>query len=273
MMRSGFRNWLWPSALLGLAWMLGTERGPLAGLWDVRVTLETRDGSLVTARLRDIHGPGDVFGLSEYDFDVIDWRRVRHVIDVGAHVGAFTIWVASRAPCLVLALEPNPETFQLLEQNVERAAIGRRVALEKAALAGQSGERKLSVRRYSTDATILGAEESADAVPVKAFSLVDVIVMSGFPEIDLLKIDVEGAEYEVFANLEPHTLDRVRALIVECHYGTGGDHRLIMECLKSHGFEVAAEVAKADSLVVAWRSDDFAGPPPGPVLAAAQTSR
>jgi FkbM family methyltransferase len=273
MMRSGFRNWLWPSALVGLAWMLGKDRGPLARLWDVPVTLETRDGSLVTARLRDIHGPGDVFGLGEYDFDVIDWRRVRYVIDVGAHVGAFTIWLASRAPCLVLALEPNPATFQLLEQNVERGAMGSRVVLQQAALAGESGPRKLSVRRFSTDATILEAHAAADAVPVKALRLVDVMRMSGFPEIDLLKIDVEGAEYEVFANLEPHALDRARALIVECHFGTGGDHGSIIERLKGDGFEVAAEVAKSDSLLVAWRRDDDAGAPSIPRLGTARTSR
>jgi FkbM family methyltransferase len=251
MMYSGFSNWAWPTALLLLAWVLG--RGPriLKRLWDLPVVLRPREGPKLRSRLRDIPGPGDVYGLAEYDFNGIDWGEVHHVIDAGANVGAFTLWVTVRARCHVVSLEPNPETFALLRENIEGAGIQSRVKLENVALAGARGRRTLHLHQYSTAASLEDQSDSHSAVQVETSTLGDVIMQSGFPHVDLLKIDIEGAEYEVFSDPDLQALDRVRFIILECHLGMEGDYWHVISRMQRRGFEVALEIKPTYVLLLA----------------------
>jgi FkbM family methyltransferase len=249
MMRSGFSNWRWPSLLLLLTWVLG--RGLLKRLWDLQVVLQPRQGLKLRSRLRDIPGPGDVYGLAEYDFMGVDWGEVRHVIDAGANIGAFTLWVAVRGPSQVVSLEPNPQTFSLLQHNIEQAGLGPRVKLENVAVAGTSGTRTLHLHQYSTDASLDEHSGAQGTVQVEAITLGEVIAQSGFPQIDLLKIDIEGAEYEVFSEPDLAALDRVKFIILECHLGMEGDYWSVISLLQRRGFEVAMETKPTYVLLLA----------------------
>jgi FkbM family methyltransferase len=249
MMRSGFSNWRWPSLLLLLAWVLG--RGFLKPVWDVQVELRPRQGLKLRSRLRDIPGPGDVYGLAEYDFMGVDWGGVRYVIDAGANVGAFTLWVTVRAPSQVVSLEPNPETFKVLQKNIEQAGIGPRVKVENVAVARNNGTRTLHLHRYSTDASLDEHSGAQGTAQVEAITLGEVIARSGFPHIDLLKIDIEGAEYEVFSEPDLAALDQVRFIILECHLGMEGDYWSVISLLQRRGFEVAMETKPTYVLLLA----------------------
>src|SRR5205823_2618149 len=114
----------------------------LGGLLDHQVTLRTRQGPILQARLRDLDAPAEVFGRSEYDFSVIDWSSLRTAIDVGAHIGSFTLWLAGRSGCDVYAIEPNPATFRILIANLRLAGLDRRVRTDQIAVAGISGGRR-----------------------------------------------------------------------------------------------------------------------------------
>jgi FkbM family methyltransferase len=251
MMYSGFSNWAWPTALLLLAWVLGRGPGVLKRLWDLPVVLRPREGPKLRSRLRDIPGPGDVYGLAEYDFKGIDWGEVHYVIDAGANVGAFTLWVTVRAPCQVVSLEPNPETFALLRENIEHAGISSRVKVENVALAGAPGMRTLHLHQYSTGASLADQSGSHNAVQVETSTLGEVIMKSGFPHVDLLKIDIEGAEYEVFSQPDLKALDRVRFMILECHLGMEGDYWNVISLMQRRGFEVAIETKPTYVLLLA----------------------
>jgi FkbM family methyltransferase len=218
-MRTGFRNWLLPSLLGYFAISFG-ERAPrlFRPLLDLRFALRTRQGPTIRARLRDIGPPAEVFGLAEYDVPEFDWARLDCVIDVGAHIGAFTIWIAARAPgCRILAIEPNPEAVVLLRENLETAGLGARVRVLEAAVAGVSGRRALSITTMSPSATLLAVDQRSASCMVDAMTLAEAIVESGSAGVDLLKIDVEGAEEEIFAGLPPAVLAPVQALLIECH--------------------------------------------------------
>jgi FkbM family methyltransferase len=255
-MRTGFRNWFLPS-LLGYVAISFGERTPrlLRPLLDLRFTLRTRQGPRIRARLRDIGPPAEVFGLGEYDDPEFDWGRLRYVIDVGAHIGAFTIWVAARAPnCQVFAIEPNPEAIELLKQNLDSAGISARVRVLEAAVAGVSGQREFSITTMSPSATLLPVAERSAACAVTAITLAAAIVESGFPSVDLLKIDVEGAEEEIFVELDPATLAPVQALLIECHPPAA--HRLanlIEPVLDRAGFSVSWRPKRSHGLLIGRR--------------------
>jgi FkbM family methyltransferase len=243
-MRKAFRNWLWPGLLRRLAF------GPLL---DRQVDLRTRAGPALTARLRDLAAPAEVFGLDSYDFKVIDWAQVRYVIDVGAHIGSFTLWVSSRTRARVLAVEPNPQTYELLVENVRRAGLTQLVQVSDRALAGSRGRRRLSVVGSSETARL--TTDVDGGVPVEAVTLTDVIRESGFPSVDILKVDVEGAERQVFGRLAPEQLKTVRCVIVECHRNQGTNPGEVVDVLRAAGFRTAVEenAASAVETAVGWR--------------------
>lgn len=255
-MRAAFRNWFLPSLLGYFAISFG-ERAPqlLRPLLDLRFTLRTRQGPRIRARLRDIGPPAEVFGLGEYDDPEIDWGRLRYVIDVGAHIGAFTLWVAARAPdSQVLAIEPNPEAIALLRENLDSAGLGARARVLEAAVAGVSGQRQFSVTTMSPSATMLPVAERSAARSVAAITLAEAVAGSGFPRVDLLKVDVEGAEEEIFVNPGLEVLRLVQAVMVECH-PPAADRlaNLIEPVLDRSGFRVSWRPKSSHGLLIGRR--------------------
>lgn len=245
--RRVFRNWavcVISLKLIGrLARRLIVNHLPLdlyERFFDHPVTLRTRTNLCVTARLRDLHGPIEVFVAGDYAFDEIDWSQVAYVIDAGAHVGSFTLWATQRSPCRVAAIEPNPEVYQLLQQNIARANLSDRVTLSNIALAGAHGTAELRVSLFSPDANIVLEQGEGRSFPVKTETLQRLIEQLGVGYVDLLKLDIEGGEYAVLQSLPERYLRRVGILLMECHPRPGADPFALCELLRRSGMEVAA---------------------------------
>jgi FkbM family methyltransferase len=149
------------------------------------------------------------------------WR----VVDVGANIGVFSLW-AERLGTYVTAFEPEPRTFASLVANV----AGRKISPRQAALVGESVP---AARLYLSDVrstrhTLLAKEiESGaplqDFVDVPAVTLADVVADG----CDLLKLDCEGAEFEVLLRADDDTLRRAQRLFVEFHRIAGSPGALV----------------------------------------------
>jgi FkbM family methyltransferase len=149
----------------------------LEGVWDPSLT------GFIESSL----GPGDVF------------------IDVGAHVGYFTL-LASRqvGPAgAVLSIEPNPLALSQLEQNVARSHLPN-VLVEHTAC-GDSTDRvrlHLHTESNSSMASLSSANATGGlAVEVPCTTLDQLIRRRGLTRVDLVKIDVEGAELAVLRGM------------------------------------------------------------------------
>ena len=218
LLRSAFSNW-WVAGYLGsFAYRLGAVSPSLTRrLMNIRLRLRTRDGQVLVARLRDVNGPAEVFGAAEYAHEAIAWSDMSFILDAGAHVGGFTLWAAERSPgSHIVSLEPNPEVRELLELNVRRQNLSGRVVILPFALAAGHGRRAIC-RTEDSAASTLAADAAAGDVIVDTIGLADAIKATGFPRLDLLKIDIEGAEYETLAASSPDLLAGVACCIVECH--------------------------------------------------------
>lgn len=160
--------------------------------------------------------------------DVVDGREYEMgdlgpslvIVDAGAHVGVASAWFARRySGALVLAFEPNPETFALLEANLRRNDL-RRVAPFNAAVAPLAGTAPLWTIPGDTwgDATVRHAWHADQ--PVRRVEAVAVTLSSLLAgPVDLLKLDIEGVETAVLAESATR-LDRVRRLVLEFHGST-----------------------------------------------------
>jgi hypothetical protein len=78
---------------------------------------------------------------------------------------------------------------------------------------------------------------------VQATTLTDIMDANNIEQIDYLKIDVEGAEYDILLNCPAGTLSKVRRIVMEYHEFDSDErsHRDLVSLLKAHGFQVAVE--------------------------------
>ena len=144
-------------------------------------------------------------------------RRGVIVVDVGANVGVFSIFAASRHPDVrVLAFEPFPPAFRLLEQNVANSRLGN-VQPMPWAVGGHSGKVPLNVCSTNWLVHSTEASHTGEPVLVDCVSLERVYADRAIGRCDLLKLDCEGAEHAILSEASPEMLSRTRRIVVEIH--------------------------------------------------------
>lgn len=174
-----------------------------------------------------------------YDSSGAQLSACRTVVDAGANVGLFSL-VASRYVERVIALEPDPINHRLLELNLFANAADNVTTIE-AALWTEDGEVEFArppheVQRpwSSTGAYVVTPLMHGNGRLTKAVSLESVVERYG--DIDLLKMDIEGAEEEVL--VATSALGHVKRMIAELHLSRPGQERPIIIALREQGFSV-----------------------------------
>lgn len=118
-------------------------------------------------------------------------------IDIGANVGAYSLFVAAKAgpDARILSVEPQPDIFDRLVYNIRQNPFGSIKAVD-CAIADKPGELTLFLDpRNSGESSvkIVGSSQTR-AIKVRATTLMDLVRGEGFTHIDAIKLDVEGAE-------------------------------------------------------------------------------
>jgi FkbM family methyltransferase len=159
------------------------------------------------------------------------------VLDCGANMGLSVLYVKLRYPgAQIVAFEPSPETFPLLEANAG-ALPG--VRLEQKALAGAPGE--LTFYGFPGDHASLRATTVAQA-GAEPIATVEATPLSRYLDepVDLLKLDVEGRELEILQELASSgRLGQVERMLIEAHHHESfTENRLstLLALLEDNGF-------------------------------------
>jgi FkbM family methyltransferase len=182
---------------------------------------------------------------SAYDTALVEAIRPGDVVwDVGANVGYYTKRLADKVGGhgAVIAYEPSPHNFRLLEQ-----ACGRlqNVMLLQYGLAQADGRLRLEQGRDDLGATSRIVPTNEPGVEITVRSGIS-LIQSGVRSPSAIKIDVEGYELEVLEGLgHVLELDELRVVGVEVHFGILKDRSLptaprqIESRLQRSGFRVA----------------------------------
>jgi FkbM family methyltransferase len=143
------------------------------------------------------------------------------VLDVGANIGAVSLYWLARSPSLrVHAYEPNPSARETLLLNVKANGVERRLEVFAEAIGREPGELELWVNVPTHESTGYSAEspvEGAWRATVPVVGIDAAWERTGRRPVWLLKIDTEGAEGDILDGASPEMLRSVQNAIVEYH--------------------------------------------------------
>ena len=126
---------------------------------------------------------------------------VKRIVDLGANVGISVVYWAHRNPAAQIdAYEPHPVHLARLEAHLKMNRIGSRVVVHPVAVGTAPGTAWLTDEQGSSRID----SSSANGFPVR---MVDFFETAGAGRIDLLKMDIEGAEYAIFIDKRFSRLD------------------------------------------------------------------
>lgn len=163
------------------------------------------------------------------------------VVDIGAHIGIFAVYagkIANRGK--VYAYEPYLENYNLLVENLKLNNLTN-VQLFDVAVS----DRKEEVEFFIEDGNVGGNSLyenvcSERKTKVSTITLEDIFISNKLKKIDFLKIDTEGAEYNILLNSPSKILRKIDRIVIEFHDAVphGYNHRHLKSYLEKNDFDV-----------------------------------
>lgn len=218
---------------------------------------------------------GEIFDRADYLPSSIKLPPAATVIDVGANIGMFSLFVLSHSPdAQVIAIEPSPVTAKILAANLggrgrsivlqqgvgEQAGLQRFTHYEGATVfsgfhADVARDRKALEAAIENEMRAHGGETAATlaaefvgdrldsvAADVRMTSISDLIDEHGLDFVDLLKIDAEHSEAAILRGIRAEHWPRIRQVVVETHDDDGDASGWIRRHLAANGFELSSAI-------------------------------
>jgi FkbM family methyltransferase len=160
------------------------------------------------------------------------------VIDIGGGLGDFAIMVGRRHPqARVLAFEPFPESAALFRRNLALNGAPN-VTLVEQAVAGGDGALSLDVSaKASVQHSTVRAPAEGATIAVATRSLAAIFAEHAVERCAMLKLDCEGAEFDILLSLDQGLLARIDRISMEYHdAATAFSHRDLEAFLGRAGF-------------------------------------
>jgi len=175
------------------------------------------------------------------------------VIDIGANIGCFTVMAASIVgnSGRVIAIEPNPETYQQLCRNIELNNLSNVTPLNLAI-----GANNQPIELYISDNSLYSSfyakvdkhQIIGKKIAVNSETLESLMEQLKIQEVQLLKLDCEGAEYQILDSISPSLASRIKQVSMEVHEISEREPQEIQDKLSNLGFQV-----KVQYPLYAWR--------------------
>jgi FkbM family methyltransferase len=140
------------------------------------------------------------------------------ILDIGANIGLATIYFNKLYPhSRILSIEPVPGTFLLLKKNIQSNIKGAKVTLLPHAI-GKDGKVKLYYNYSGEGVSSVINKNHLHSIFVKSVSLHNLMRNENLDHVDILKMDIEGAEKTAFIGLKSSDFAKIKTIIMEWHY-------------------------------------------------------
>ena len=158
------------------------------------------------------------------------------VLDVGANIGAFCLFAKLNGACRVVAFEPNPEAFDILQKNIRENGFQESITAVNVAVSDMDDSLVWISQDSDPNNHIVDQEKNSqeNSIRVKTISLKSLLLQYSLDHVDLMKVDCEGAEYKIIESSDEYSYNRIESMRFEYH---GGADRLTNHLLK-FGFRI-----------------------------------
>lgn len=195
----------WPISTWFGFWLGGRTSFQLEG-----VDLQVRS-SKYFSKLADLAMAWEVLVDGVYDTYPISDGDV--VVDVGGHIGSFSVKTASKSGAAkIYTCEPFPPTFDILRSNTEKFD---HVEVSRIAISNRSGTDTLYFSEANPAENSL-VRKTDNSIDVSLMTLEEFLDSKKITNVDLLKLDCEGAEFEILHASE-NVLGRIQKMVMEVH--------------------------------------------------------
>lgn len=179
----------------------------------------------------------EIFKVKEYRSADEAIKNAKYpIIDVGAHAGFFSFYCRLlNKNVKIYAIEPELKNSEMLKRHINENQI-EDIKVIEGALAAQTGKRILILGKDSHNHRLSESKSNEEEFQmIHAYSFSDFCKTNKLNRISLLKMDIEGGEYEIFKSLSESDLNMVNFVILEYH---GKEYVQIENKLRENGFGV-----------------------------------
>ncbi|MCJ7805540.1 FkbM family methyltransferase [Patescibacteria group bacterium] len=220
----------WPTVPLGAFGVISFKKGRI---------LRLRNGLRFKAKdFMDAWIIKEVFASNEYK--IKSSLRQATVIDIGANIGAFSILAALKMQkAKIYSYEPGSMAFDQLNENILLNGMERQIIPFKLAVYKGKGKIKLYELGKTGLSSIYKSREERKFETIKTVTLEDIFLDNKIKVCNYLKIDCEGAEYDILAYCPGYILKRVKTVALEFHeMNSKQNHHDLINILKDNGFRL-----------------------------------
>jgi FkbM family methyltransferase len=169
----------------------------------------------------------EIFWQQSYNLPQLRAGAFRTVVDVGANVGLAALFFLEKFPVSrLICVEPEPANFRLLQSNLR----GTPAVVLHAALSATDGTVKMDGSPQAYNAKV---SAETGTVEVAAISMPTLLQSQGLAWVDLLKIDIEDYEQQVFS-APANWLAQVGTLLIEIH--SAASYAAVLRAVRMQGF-------------------------------------
>ena len=171
-----------------------------------------------------------------------DFNEDRIFVDIGANIGSVSLFVDNfnknredDNKIKVFAIEPEPNNLELLKENIINN-FAQNITIVNNAIWHE--EKIVSISNKGGNSNILNLEDEEKSM-VSAITMEKLFLLYDIREIDVMKIDIEGAEFDLIINTPSEVLSKIKKLVLEFDKSFDGSFGMMIEKLaKQFGIEI-----------------------------------
>jgi FkbM family methyltransferase len=139
----------------------------------------------------------------------------KYIIDGGGNIGLTACYFATKySGAVIVSVEPDSKNFEMLQLNCKPYA---NIKTLQTGIWKKNANLKIEDNHVGNNAFTVAETDDETPDTLKALSVQRIMELYGMPHIDILKLDIEGSEKEVFETGYEHWLPKINILIIELH--------------------------------------------------------
>lgn len=205
--------------------------------------LETRNNIKIKIRTdsTDIMQLGTVWLAGDYEVSGFNIDKDDVVIDVGAHIGLFSLFISQYCKHgKIFSYEPIKENFNILKENLELNNI-KNIIPFNFAVSNQSGKSKIFINFDDSAHSIFNSGK--DFIEVNSITIKSIFDQNKIENCNLLKLDCEGAEYEIVDSISKEYFLKIDKIMIEYHLANENPElfKKLIQTLNDNLFKIKIE--------------------------------